>query len=348
MKLDYILKNYKKEIPSYIIAEVAQAHDGSLGYAHSFIDLASSLGCNAVKFQAHSAVEESSRQDKFRKKFSYLKETRYQYWQRMEFSIDEWLELKKHAEILKMQFICSPFSFKAFNMMKKINLKIWKIASGELFNNDLLKSIANEAEIIIMSNGMTDLQETKKQIKLIKKINKNLILLHCNSIYPTPIKDTNLNQMIQMKNLIDLPVGFSDHSGNPYTSISAISLGAKVIEFHLCFNKHQFGPDTSSSLIPNDVSKIIEANKVIHKCKGSIKNYKNTNKSINQISKLFKKSVGVNKNLKKGHILTKNDLCIKKPGTGISPKNIDKCIGKKINRNINLDEILFLNDLKIK
>ena len=252
MKLNYILKNFKKDIPSYIIAEVAQAHDGSLGYAHSFINLASSLGCDGVKFQVHVASQESSKQDKFRKNFSYLKESRYQYWKRMEFTLEQWMELKKHTESLNMEFICSIFSSKGFEMMNKINLKIWKIASGEFFNNELLINVAKLNKIVIISNGMLDVEDTSRQIKLIKNINNKIILLHCNSIYPTPLKDINLRQMLELRSRVNLPTGYSDHSGNPYSSIAAISLGANVIEIHLSFNKKQFGPDTSSSLTPFD------------------------------------------------------------------------------------------------
>ena len=114
MNINKVFKLNNTSLPAYIIAEIAQAHDGSLGFAHSFIDLASSVGCDAVKFQVHIASDESSRQDSFRTKFTYLDETRFQYWQRMEFTIDEWLQLKKHAEDLGLEFICSVFSIKAF------------------------------------------------------------------------------------------------------------------------------------------------------------------------------------------------------------------------------------------
>lgn len=346
MNINKVFKLNNNSLPAYIIAEIAQAHDGSLGFAHSFIDLASSVGCDAVKFQVHIASDESSRQDSFRTKFTYLDETRFQYWQRMEFTIDEWLQLKKHAEDLGLEFICSVFSIKAFLMMKKINLKIWKIASGEIFNEELLKNIASQNSYMIISNGIIDINKTKQLTSRLSKINKKLALLHCNSLYPTPIDKINLNQMLSLKSKLNFPIGYSDHSGNPYTAIAAITLGAQIVEIHLCFNKLQFGPDTSSSLSPMDIKKVIEANKIIYLTKGNLKSKKSSNKSITKVAKLFTKSVGVNKNLKKGHILKKEDLCLKKPGTGIKPKNIDRCIGKKINRDISFDEILFLKDLK--
>lgn len=346
MKIKTVFKDTKKNLPAYIIAEIAQAHDGSLGFAHSFIDLASSVGCDAVKFQVHIASEESSRQDSFRKKFTYLDETRFQYWKRMEFSIEEWIQLKNHAESVGLEFICSVFSLKAFFIMKKINLKIWKIASGEIYNDDLILKIAKENNHIIFSNGIIDLEKTNKQISGIAKLNNKLAILHCNSIYPTPLKNVNLTQMVKLKSILRYPVGYSDHSGNPYTSITAIALGAQIIEIHMCFDKLQFGPDTSSSLSPHEFKKVIDANKIIHLTKGNLKNNKSSNKKIQKVSKLFTKSVGVNKNLKKGHNLKREDLCLKKPGTGINPRNLKSCIGKKINRDIFYDEILFLKDFE--
>jgi len=343
MKLNKVFKYSNRNLPAYIIAEIAQAHDGSIGFAHSFIDLASAVGCDAVKFQVHIASEESSKQDMFRKKFSFLKESRFEYWKRMEFTIPEWFELKKHAEELGLEFICSVFSMKAFHIMKKINLRLWKIASGEIFNDELIKNIAKQNNIMIISNGMIDDQEIKKKIS---KINGKIAILHCNSSYPTSLKDVNLFQMVNLKSKFKHPIGYSDHTGNPYTSITAISLGAQIIEIHLCFDKLQFGPDTSSSLSPIEFKKVIEANKTIYLTKGSLAIKKSQNKSIKKITKLFSKSVGVNKNLKKGHILKKADLCLKKPGIGIAPKNIYKCIGKKIIRDISFDEILFLKDFE--
>ena len=345
MSLNYIIKNKQKNIPSYIIAEVAQAHDGSIGFAHSFIDLAASLKCNAVKFQVHIASEESSKQDTFRKKFSYLNETRYEYWKRMEFTLSQWQSLKKHAESLGLDFICSVFSNQALNLMKKINLKIWKIASGELFDDNMITKIAKQKGIIIVSNGMSDLKETKIQIRKIKKYNKKLILLHCNSIYPTQLEDINFKKMQILQSSFDIPIGYSDHSGNPYSAIAAISLGAKVLEIHLCFDKYQHGPDTSSSLSPDEFKIVTESNQYIYKMYGDDKHNKKNNKSIRDISVLFKKSVGINKNLKKVIFLKKSDLCLKKPGTGINHKDIKKCIGKKILRDIKADEILNYKDL---
>ncbi len=345
MKLNKIFKNFKKDFPAYLIAEVAQAHDGSIGFAHSFIDLAASLKFDAVKFQVHIASQESSKQDKFRKKFSYLDETRYQYWERMEFTLDQWKSLKHHAEKLGLDFICSVFSNKAFELMQKINLKIWKIASGELFNDELLIKIAKQKAAVIVSNGMSDFKQTKKQINKIRKYNNKLILLHCNSIYPTPAKDVNLRQIKKLKSIFNFPIGYSDHTGNPYSAISAIVFGANVIELHLCFNKFQHGPDTSSSLTPEEFEIVSNSNKFIFQFLGNSKSNKKNQQPIKKITQLFKKSVGVNKNLNKGHLLKKTDLILKKPGTGIKPEDLQKCVGKKLKRKINSNEILNYKDI---
>jgi N,N'-diacetyllegionaminate synthase len=332
-KLIRLKKNIKNQTKSYLVAEVAQAHDGSIGFAHSFIYLAKSVGADAVKFQCHIAKEETTAQDKFRKRFSFKKETRYEYWQRMEFTFDEWLGLKKHAEEIGLDFICSIFSKKSLLMMKKLNLKIWKIASGEIFDFKLVKDIAKEKGFLIFSTGMVNYDSVPKLIDPISKINSNIAVLYCRSLYPTPLKEVYLNDMIKLKNEINFPVGISDHSGNPYVPITAISLGAKIVELHLCFNKLQFGPDTSSSLDPSEFKQVSEANETIFKLLNS-KNKHIKDKKIEKISNLFTKSLSTNKDLPKGHKLTEKDIVLKKPSTGISPKKIHKVVGKRLIKKV--------------
>ena len=344
-KLIKLKKNIKDHTKSYLIAEIAQAHDGSIGFAHSFIDLAKSVGADAVKFQCHIAKEETTFQDKFRKKFSFKNETRYEYWQRMEFSFDEWLGLKKHADKVGLDFICSVFSKKSLLMMRKLNLKIWKIASGEIFDNKFINEIAKENGFLIFSTGMIDYNSVSKFLEPITKINNNIAVLYCRSLYPTPLEEVFLNDMIKLEKKVNFPTGLSDHSGNPYVPITAIGLGAKILEMHLCFNKIQFGPDTSSSLDPYEFRKVSEANEVIFKILKS-KNKFIKDKKIEKISTLFTKSLSINKDLPKGYKMTEKDIVLKKPSFGISPKNIKKIIGKKLNKNVYCKNLLKLSDFE--
>lgn len=345
-KLINIKKNIKLNTKSYLIAEIAQAHDGSLGYAHSFIDLAKSVGADAVKFQCHIANEETTNQDKFRKKFSYKDESRFEYWKRMEFTLDEWIGLKKHADKNGLDFICSVFSKQAILMMQKINLKIWKIASGEIFDKEIITDIARQKGFIILSTGMINSSKIPEFIKIIEKINKNIAVLYCRSIYPTPLDKVYLNNFNFLKNKIkQFPVGLSDHSGNQYVPIAGISLGAKILEMHLCFDKLQFGPDTSSSLDPKQFIQVFNANKVIHQLLTSNNNL-DKDKNILKISKLFKKSLSLNKDLPKGHILQNQDLVLKKPSTGISPKLKKNIVGKKLKNNVSKNNLLKISDLE--
>lgn len=329
-----------------LIAEIGMAHNGNISLAHSFIDAAAANGANAVKFQTHIAEEESTVHDKFRIKNKYLKyNSRYEYWKKTEFTIDQWFELKKHAEQKKLVFFSSPFSIKAVDLLKKINVKIWKIASGELNNYPLVEKISKFNQDIILSTGMSSMQEIKDTIKVIKKNTNKLSLAQCTSIYPCPPEQLGLNLILDLKKKFKCKVGFSDHSGNYLTAILAKAFGADFVEVHVTFDKNWVGFDTVSSVTFDELLIISKSLNFVEKIA-----YKKISKdqislNLKKTKSLFEKSIFLEKDIKKNSKILFNDISFKKPAIGILAKNYKKIIGKKVKKNISKGSSLKKKDI---
>ena len=247
------LKNMKEKDDVFLIAEVAQAHDGSLGILHSYIDSISSTGVNAIKFQMHIASAESSSVEPFRVNFSYEDVTRFDYWKRMEFTFDQWRDIKKHCDDVGLNFICTPFSNKAIDWLEDLDIEIYKVGSGDVNNFLMLERLLQTKKEIIISSGMSSLEELDESIDYLNGAKDRLSLLQCTSSYPTGASTLGLNLISEFSKRYNIPVGLSDHSGKIYSSIAAASLGAKIIEFHAVFDRRMFGPDASSSLLVDEI-----------------------------------------------------------------------------------------------
>lgn len=318
---------YKK---AFIIAEIAQAHEGSLGIAHSYIDVLSKSRVDAIKFQTHIAEAESSNFEEFRIKFSYEDSTRYDYWKRMEFTLEQWQGLKDHCELLGMEFISSPFSCQAVDLLEKIDVKKYKIGSGEILNFLLLDKIGKSGKPIILSSGMSDYKEISESINFLKKFNNDLSLLQCTTAYPTKPSEWGLLEIPKLKERFNIPIGYSDHSGKIEPCIAALSLGATIFEFHAVFDKRMFGPDSKASLEIDQITKLVESIRNLEIAFNS-EYSKNDASEFSLLKTMFGKSLAVNKDLFKGQIIHLEDLESKKPGNiGIGSKNFEMVIGKKL------------------
>ena len=329
-----------------IIAEIGLAHDGSIGIAHSYIDALSDSGVDVIKFQTHIAEAESSKYEKFRVKFSYKDKTRFDYWKRTEFSIDEWVGLKKHVEEKNMEFMSTATCIESFDLLEKIGVKQYKVGSGDTNNYLLLEKIASTGKPIIISNGMASQKEIDKTVSFLKNKKSKISLLQCYTSYPTLPKQWGLNEIPLLKKKYDIPIGFSDHSGNIYSSLAATALGAEIIEFHVCFDKEIFGPDTKSSLTISQVKNLTAGIKEI-KDSLSVGSVNKDDKTLNSIKDIFSKSLALKRDVKKGNKLTINDLESKKPGNmGIAPYKFKKILGKQLKRNMVKGEFLNLKDIE--
>ena len=328
-----------------LIAEIGQAHDGSLGMCHSYIDALAKTGVNAIKFQTHIAHAESSIHEPFRIKFSKQDATRYDYWKRMEFSQAQWIDIGKHCKDVDIEFISSPFSNTAVDVLEVANVQCYKVGSGEVTNFLLLKKIAETKKPAIISSGMSSLKELDASIAFLKALNVDVSLLQCTTSYPTQPEQYGLNMIAELRKRYHIPIGFSDHSARIETGIAAVTLGAEILEFHAVFSKDQFGPDVSSSLT---ISEITELVKGVRHIETALKHpvYKTDNSSFKDLKKIFEKSLAVNKDLKKGHILTFDDLEAKKPkGFGISATHFEKVIGQALTCDLKAYNFLTEDDI---
>ena len=312
----------------YLIAEIGQAHDGSLGILHSYIDAVAKTCVQAIKFQMHIAEAESSEHEPFRVQFSYEDATRYNYWKRMSFSLDQWKGIKKHCDDVGLDFICSPFSNLAVDWLEEIGVKYYKIGSGEVNNLLLLEKISKTRKPVIISSGMSSFEELDKTVSFLKNKKVEFSILQCTTSYPTQPEQYGLNVIQELKNRYDVPVGFSDHSAKTATNIAAVALGAEILEFHVVFDRAMFGPDAKSSLTIQEVSQmVVGVNEVFQALQNPVN--KNDNSSFSTLKTIFEKSLAINKDLPKGHSITFDDLESKKPkGFGIDALDFEKIIGK--------------------
>ena len=326
----------------YIIAEIAQAHDGSLGMVHAYIDAVAKTGCDAIKFQTHIAAAESSIHEPFRVQFSKQDKTRFEYWKRMEFTLEQWIEIKQHCDEVGLEFMSSPFSNAAVDLLKEVGVKRYKIGSGEVNNFVLLEKIAQTSKPVIISSGMSSYNELDKTVAFLKSRNVSYSILQCTTAYPTKPKEFGLNVIQELKNRYNVPVGFSDHSSTVEACIAATALGAEILEFHVVFDKEMFGPDAKSSLTIEETTNLVKAVRNIEiALKYPVD--KNDNSKFTDLKQIFEKSLAINKDLKKGHCITFSDLETKKPkGYGILASDYENILGKKLNKD--LTQWSFLND----
>lgn len=330
----------------FIIAEIAQAHEGSLGIAHSYIDALAKTGVDAVKFQVHIAEAESSVHEPFRVKFSTQDKSRFDYWKRMEFTSGQWRELKSHCEESGVEFMASPFSNAAVDLLEELDVKRYKIGSGEVNNFLLLQKIAATKKSVILSSGMSSLGELDKTVAFLRGLNVSFSILQCTTSYPTRTENYGLNVIQRLKERYGVPVGYSDHSAKIETCIAATALGAEILEFHAVFDRQMFGPDATSSLEIDEITQLVAAVKNISLAQQHPID-KSDNAAFSELKSIFEKSLAVNKDLPAGHILTIEDLESKKPkGYGFEASKFREVIGKKVKRELKQWEFLTEQDLE--
>jgi N-acetylneuraminate synthase len=329
----------------FIIAEIGQAHEGSHGLALSYIDALAETGVDAVKFQVHIADAESSEFEPFRIKFSEQDKTRFDYWKRMGFSLEEWKLLKQRCGEKGVDFLASPFSNAAVELLEEVGVKRYKIGSGEVNNFLLLEKIAKTGKPVILSSGMSSFEELDRTVEFLKNRKVEFSILQCTTAYPIKPEEYGLNIISQLKERYGVPVGYSDHSARIETCIAATSLGAEILEFHGVFDRRSFGPDATSSLEIDEIENLVQAVKNI---KISLNHTvdKSDNSHFSNLKNIFEKSLAVNKDLLAGHKLTFEDLEAKKPkGYGIEATEFEKVIGKKLQRNMEQWQFLTKKDL---
>ena len=336
--------NYKP----FIIAEIGQAHEGKIKKAFKYIDLISKTGVDAIKFQTHLAEEESTLDEPFRKNYNFGSKykNRYEYWKSVQFNIKEWRKIKKYTEKKKLIFLTSVFSIKAIHMMKKIGVKALKIGSGEFNSIDLINEIIKFKLPILLSTGMAKLSEIDKLNKFLKRKKASYGFFQCTSNYPVNLKKVGINLINEFKKHYNCPIGLSDHSGTIYPSIFGLSLNTNLLEVHVKTSRNDKGPDVTSSIEIQDLKKICEINNAIYLMRKNPVNKSIISNDIKKMRKIFGKSISLKKDLKKGEMIKIQNILMKKPAIGLSYKDINKVVGKRVKKFVSSKRILKRSDIK--
>jgi N-acetylneuraminate synthase len=332
--------------PCLIIAEIAQAHDGSLGMAHAFIDAVSAAGADAIKFQTHIAAAESTPQEPWRVIFSAQDTTRYDYWKRMEFTGEQWQGLKHHADERGLIFLSSPFSLEAVDLLSQVGVAAWKVPSGETSNTPMLDQMLATGLPILLSTGMSNLAEIDEAVDRIKNNDVPLAILQCTTAYPCPPEKVGINIISDFRERFKCAVGLSDHSGTIYPGLAAAAFGIQLLEVHVTFSRAMFGPDVPASITMDELSKLVEGIRFIEKMMANPVDKEAIAGEFNGLRDVFTKSVVARKNLKAGTLLKADDLSLKKPGTGIPASRLPEIIGRRLKRPLTADTLISEKDLE--
>jgi N,N'-diacetyllegionaminate synthase len=328
-----------------VIAEVAQAHDGSLGLAHAFVDAIADAGADAVKFQTHIAAAESTPAEPWRVRFSRQDASRYDYWRRMEFTEPQWRGLKDHAAGRGLYFLSSPFSMEAFELLRRVGVAGWKVASGELEHPALLDALADDGLPVLLSSGMSATAQLDAAVERVRRHGAPLAVLQCTSAYPCPPDKIGLNLLAEFRNRYHCAVGLSDHSGTIFAGLGAAALGAQVVEVHVTLTREMFGPDVTSSVTSAELRQLVEGVRFLEQARAHPVDKDVTARALAPMRELFTRSVVALRDLPAGTVLQAEHLAVKKPGGGLAPERLPDLLGGRLVRSLRADEALRADDV---
>lgn len=328
----------------FIIGEIAQAHDGSLGMAHAYIDAIASAGADAVKFQTHIADAESSPQEPWRVKFSPQDATRYDYWRRMEFSREQWVGLKAHVEERGLVFLSSPFSMQATELLDELGMAAWKVASGEINNRVMLERMAATGRPVILSSGMSPLAELDRAVAAVRDAGVPVAVMQCTSSYPTAPEKLGLNLLGEYRQRYSCPVGLSDHSATLYAGLAAATLGAGLLEVHVTMSREMFGPDVIASITTAELRQLVDGVRFIERAQANPVDKDAIAGEFHGLRAIFMKSLFLSEGLTAGSIIEARHLVAKKPGTGIPAEHAGRIVGRRLAKDVERGHLLSPDD----
>jgi len=332
---------------TYIIAEIGNTHEGSLGLAKMFAKTAAECGVDAVKFQTHIFSEESL--DGAPNPSYFKEETRKEYFERTSFSKKQWILLKQYCEEeLCIDFFSSPFSIAAVNLLDSIGVKMYKISSGDVNNLPLLERVASTGKRVLLSTGMSSWQEIDLAVHTLQSNNcGELVIMQCTSKYPCPPELSGINMLNEFKDRYPrVKVGYSDHTLGIAIPLASVFNGAQFIEKHFTLSKHMYGSDAKNSTEPDQFRELIHA---IRSCEIALNNPVDKDSvatSMSSMKNTFEKSIVLSRSLRKGDTIKFEDLSFKKPGDGIKANSYKKIIGKKILNDFDSNHKLSWCDLE--
>lgn len=327
-----------------IIAEAGVNHNGNLELAKSMVDCAKDAGADCIKFQTFKSENLASKdavKAEYQKEHTDSNESQLEMLKKLELPFCAFVEIKHYCDEKGIEFLSTAFDLESIDFLNSLGQKRWKIPSGEITNLPYLIKIANTRKPIILSTGMSTLEEVKAAVNVLSKNGASKItLLHCTTEYPAPYEDVNLNAMKTLHNELSLPIGYSDHTEGIEISIAAVAMGATVIEKHFTLDRNMNGPDHKASLEPQQLKLMIQSIRNIEKALGSC--VKMPSYSERKNIEIARKSIRASKNIDKGELLTEENLTSKRPGNGLSPMKWYDVIGKIANKDYKTDELIEL------
>ncbi|AEV70609.1 N-acetylneuraminate synthase [Acetivibrio clariflavus] len=326
----------------FIIAEAGVNHNGSLKLAKQLVDAAKEAGADCVKFQTfvpENLVSKNTAKADYQKKQTDAKETQLDMLKKLELSFEDFLELSEYCSNRGIEFLSTPFDFESIDFLDKLGMKRWKIPSGDISNLPYLIKIAKLKKPVILSTGMSTMEDIESAITVLKENGADdITVLHCTTEYPTSYSDVNLKAMLSIKEKFNVSIGYSDHTKGIEVSIAAAALGASVIEKHFTLDRSMEGPDHKASLEPNELKAMVDAIRNIESALGD--GVKRPSEAEKKNMLVVRKSIVAKRDILKGEIFSEDNLTVKRPGNGISPMKWFEILGKVANRNYKQDELI--------
>ncbi|WGE63016.1 N-acetylneuraminate synthase [Actinobacillus equuli subsp. haemolyticus] len=332
----------------FIVAEIGCNHNGDPTLAKKMVDVAKECGVDAVKFQTFKAdklISKYAPKAEYQKVTTGTADSQLEMTRKLELPYDEFVKLEAYARSLGLEVFSTPFDFESIDFLASQQQKVWKIPSGELTNLPYLEKIARlpiEGKTIVISTGMATIEETKQSLKVLEDngmAKKDITILHCNTEYPTPYEDVNLNAFHQLKQEFgEYSLGFSDHSAGYFAGLAAVPYGITFIEKHFTLDKNFEGPDHKASVTPEELKLLCEGIRAVEKSLGSSEKIVTNSEAKNKI--VARKSIIAARPIKKGEIFTTDNITTKRPGNGISPMFWYEVLGKEAQQDFEEDQLI--------
>ncbi len=327
-----------------IIAEAGANHNGELSIALQLVDVAVKAGADIVKFQtakSENLISKYAPKAEYQKKYTSKAESQLEMGKQLDLNYHSHVRLIDYCKGKNIEFLSTPFDLDSINMLLKLGLTKFKIPSGAVIDLPFLRRIGSLNKDLILSTGMSTMDEVRTAFNILISSGtdrKKIIVLHCNTEYPTPMEDVNLKAMLSIKDELNAQVGYSDHTLGIEIPIAVVAMGGIVIEKHFTLDRSLPGPDHRASLEPDELKSMVTAIRNVEKAMGDGK--KQPSRSEVKNIPIVRSSIVATKKIVKGEEFTSDNLGVKRPGAGISPMKWDDIIGNKADRDYELDELL--------
>lgn len=325
---------------TFIIAEAGVNHNGNIEIAKKMIDAAVNSGADAVKFQTFNSdklvVAKAAKAD-YQIANTGNSESQQDMLKKLELKKEDFIDLKRYCDKKGIMFLSTPFDVDSFSFLHSIGIEMVKIPSGEITNYPLLREIGKSGLKVILSTGMCEINEVKSAADILREFGTTeIVVLQCNTEYPTPFEDANVRAMLDLGEAINSSYGYSDHTVGTEAAIAAVALGACVVEKHFTLDKHMEGPDHVASIEPDELKQLVDSIRNVEKALGT--GIKKVSDSERKNIRVVRKSIVAACQIKNGDVFTEENLTTKRPGTGLSPMNWNSLIGQIADRDYEVDE----------